>query len=205
MGRKSDAKERLLEAISDLMWESSYGTLTIDVICERAGVKKGSFYYFFDSKSELAAEAIRERWEAKKPKMNTFFSATRPPLERLKAYFDDVKRTQLEAFDIHGRILGCPNFSVGAEISGAAPELAKKLQGPFSDLLKYIESAIRDAQSVGLINVADPAMSARCVLGFFEGVLTHAQVRNDPALLVDIWPGTLQMLGVAPDATAQAA
>jgi TetR/AcrR family transcriptional repressor of nem operon len=200
MGRKSDGRERLLQAISDLMWESSYGTLTIDVICERAGVKKGSFYYFFTSKSDLAAESIREGWEAKKPKMNTLFSATRPPLERLKAYFDDIRQTQYEALEKHGRVLGCPNFSVGAEISGTAPELDKKLQHTFSDLLKYIESAIRDAQSEGAINVADPAMSARCVLGFFEGVLTHAQVRNDPTLLDDIWPGTLQMLGIAPDA-----
>ena len=66
----------------------------------------------------------------------------------------------------------------------------------FTDLLAYIESAIRDAQLVGDINVTDPAMSARCVLAFFEGVLTHAQVLNDPTLLDDIWPGTLQMLGV---------
>ena len=41
MGRKSDRKERLLQAILDLMWQSSYGTLTINAICERFGVKKG--------------------------------------------------------------------------------------------------------------------------------------------------------------------
>ncbi|GGP70973.1 TetR family transcriptional regulator [Shewanella algicola] len=196
MGRKSDSRQHLQQAILDLMWETSYGTLTIDLICERAGVKKGSFYYFFNSKSELAAEAISWRWEAKKAKMDTLFSHTRTPLERLKLYFDDIRNTQLEALNTHGRILGCPNFSVGAEISGTAPELDKKLKRTFTDLLAYIESAIRDAQLVGDINVTDPAMSARCVLAFFEGVLTHAQVLNDPTLLDDIWPGTLQMLGV---------
>jgi hypothetical protein len=46
MGRKSDGKERLLQAILDLMCQSSYGTLTIDAICERAGVKKGYCYNF---------------------------------------------------------------------------------------------------------------------------------------------------------------
>ena len=72
MGRKSDGKERLLQAILDLMWQSSYGTLTIDAICERAGVKKGCWYYFFKSKSQYATEAIRDGSEEKKPKINTF-------------------------------------------------------------------------------------------------------------------------------------
>ena len=49
MGRTSDAKERLMAAALDLTWEESYGAITIDDICRRAGVKKGSFYYFFES------------------------------------------------------------------------------------------------------------------------------------------------------------
>ena len=58
MGRVSDAKEKLMEAVSELIWTGSYGSTTIDQICEKAGVKKGSFYYFFKSKSELAAAAV---------------------------------------------------------------------------------------------------------------------------------------------------
>ena len=46
MGRVSDAKERLMEAVGELIWTGSYGSTTIDQICEKAGVKKGSFYYF---------------------------------------------------------------------------------------------------------------------------------------------------------------
>ena len=53
MGRVSDAKQRLLQATIDLIWQNSYGAVTVDNICERAGVKKGSFYYFFPSKTDL--------------------------------------------------------------------------------------------------------------------------------------------------------
>ena len=58
MGRVSDAREKLMSAILELIWSGSYGNTTIDQICERAGVKKGSFYYFFDSKADLAVAAI---------------------------------------------------------------------------------------------------------------------------------------------------
>ena len=51
MPRVSDMKKRLTDAALDLMWENSYGTTSVDAICERAGAKKGSFYYFFKSKS----------------------------------------------------------------------------------------------------------------------------------------------------------
>src|SRR5213592_347381 len=88
MGRVSDAKQRLMEAVRELIWSGSYGTTTIDQICEKAGVKKGSFYYFFDSKSELAAEAFDESWKARRAELDAMFSPTVPPLERLQKYFD---------------------------------------------------------------------------------------------------------------------
>ncbi len=51
-----------MDAVSELLWTGSYGSTTIDQICEKAGVKKGSFYYFFDSKCELAVEALEASW-----------------------------------------------------------------------------------------------------------------------------------------------
>ena len=40
MGRVSDAKERLMEAVRDLIWAGSYGSTSVDDICERAEVRK---------------------------------------------------------------------------------------------------------------------------------------------------------------------
>src|SRR6202007_1603133 len=96
MGRVSDAKERLMEAVSELIWTGSYGSTTIDQICEKAGVKKGSFYYFFDSKADLAAEAISVDWERKRPELDSVFSPTVAPLERLRRYCEFSSRFQAE-------------------------------------------------------------------------------------------------------------
>src|SRR5579862_515346 len=88
MGRVSDAKQRLMDAVLDLIWSGSYGTTTIDQICAKAEVKKGSFYYFYQSKAELAAEAFSESWKVKRVELDALFSPTVPPLERLKKYCD---------------------------------------------------------------------------------------------------------------------
>ena len=117
MGRVSDAKQRLMEAVRELIWTGSYGSTTIDQICERAGVKKGSFYYFFDSKADLAVTAIDEEWQLRRLDLDSLFSPTIPPLERLRRYCDYGYRLQTEIRNKYGCVLGCPLFSVGAEVS----------------------------------------------------------------------------------------
>src|SRR5262250_2811123 len=90
MPRVSDMKERLTEAAMELLWENSYGATSVDAICERAGAKKGSFYHFFKSKSDLAAAALEADWDKKKTEMDAMFSPTVPPLDRFERYFDFV-------------------------------------------------------------------------------------------------------------------
>src|SRR5215471_14688573 len=117
MPRISDMKERLMEAAMDLMWENSYGTTSVDAICERAGAKKGSFYYFFKSKSELAAAALEADWKKKKAEMDSIFSPTVAPLERFDRYFEFVHDRLADVRKKCGSILGCPFMSVGSEVS----------------------------------------------------------------------------------------
>ena len=110
MGRVSDAKERLMESVLELIWTGSYGTTTIDQICEKAGVKKGSFYYFFESKSELAEAALGDSWKTKQAELDGIFSPMVPPLERIRKYCDFSYKYQVEIKKKYGRTLGCPQF-----------------------------------------------------------------------------------------------
>src|SRR3954464_13018053 len=96
MGRASDAKEKLMDAVVELIWTGSYGSTTIDQICDKAGVKKGSFYYFFDSKAELAEASICEDWEKRRVELDSVFSSTVPTLDRLTKYCGLMYQFQAE-------------------------------------------------------------------------------------------------------------
>src|SRR3974390_2422823 len=115
MGRVSDAKKRLMDAVLELIWTGSYGSTTIDHICDKAGVKKGSFYYFFDSKAELAAEAFEESWREKRAELDAIFSPTVAPLDRIRKYADFAFKFQSDIREKYGRVLGCPHSSLGSE------------------------------------------------------------------------------------------
>lgn len=202
MGRVSDAKERLMDAVLELIWSGSYGSTTIDHICEKAGVKKGSFYYFFKSKSELAAEAFDVSWKSKRAELDSMFSPTVPPLERLKKYFDFGYEFQSQIKAKHGKVLGCPQVTLGCEICTQEDALQKKIQAIMEQKSKYIESAIRDAHAAGLVDAPDPAAKARMLLAYYQGLLTQARIRNDVEILREAHTGMNTILGLKEEAVA---
>ena len=196
MGRVSDAKERLMEAVWELIWCGSYGSTTIDQICDKAGVKKGSFYYFFDSKADLAVAAIDEEWQQKRQELDSMFSPTIPPLDRLRNYCDFGYRLQVEVRAKYGCALGCPLFSVGAEISTEEDRLQKKIQAILEYKRKYFESAIRDAHAAGLIHAPDAASKSRALFAYYQGLMTQARIANNVDILREAARGMFDMLGV---------
>jgi TetR/AcrR family transcriptional repressor of nem operon len=196
MGRASNAKERLMEAVLELIWTGSYGNTTIDHICEKADVKKGSFYYFFDSKADLAATAFETNWQVKRAELDSIFSAAVPPLERLQKYCDFSYKFQSEMKSKYGKVLGCPLFALGSEVCTQEDRLRRQVQAMLADKCKYLASAIRDAHASGAIDAPDAEAKARMILAYFEGLLTQARIQNDVKVLHDTPRGIQAILGV---------
>jgi len=196
MGRVSDAKVRLMDAVLELIWTGSYGSTTIDQICEKAGVKKGSFYYFFESKAELAIEALETSWESKQAELDRIFSPVVPPLDRIRKYCDFTYKYQQEIKQKYGRALGCPQFALGAEVCTQENLLQKKIQEVLDKKRQYLESAIRDAHAAKLIEAPDAGAKARMILAYYEGLLTQVRIQNDVELMCDAIGGIFAMLGI---------
>ena len=205
MGRVSDAKERLMEAVKELIWTGSYGSTTIDQICDKAGVKRGSFYYFFDSKAELAETAIDEDWQKRRPGLDAIFSSTVPPLERFEKYCAFNYQFQKEIHAKYGCVLGCPLFALGSEVSTQEAALCKKVESILEYKKRYFESAIRDAAAAGLIDARDPAAKATTLFCYYQGLVTEARIRNDLEILLGAMQGTRELLGVKERAMASSA
>lgn len=204
MGRVSDAKERLMKAVGELIWTGSYGSTTIDQICEKAGVKKGSFYYFFDSKADLAVAAIDEEWQRHRPELDSLFSPMVPPLERLRQYCEYGYRLQAEIRKKCGFVLGCPLFSVGSEVSTQEERLQHKIQEILEYKRRYLESAIRDAHAAGLIDAPDPVAKSRILFAYYQGLNTQARIQNNLEILKAAIKGTAELLGIKESAQVAA-
>jgi TetR/AcrR family transcriptional repressor of nem operon len=58
---KPSAKDKILSAAFTLIRTQGYSSTTVDELCEHAGVTKGSFFHYFESKEDLAVKAA-EHW-----------------------------------------------------------------------------------------------------------------------------------------------
>jgi len=197
-------KGRLTDAAIELMWENSYGATSVDSICERAGARKGSFYYYFKSKSELTAAALEADWAKKRACMDAIFSPTVSPIERFERYFDAMHDSLAARQQQCGSILGCPMMSIGSEISTQDQLVRGTIDRILDQKINYFVSAIRDAHAQGLIDAPDPKSKAQALFACYHGVLGQARVQNDLELVREFKRIAMDVLGVkrAPVAAA---
>lgn len=195
MGRTSDAKEKLLDVAFELIWDNSYGGVSVDQICERANVNKGSFYYYFGSKADLAIAAYDEHWKQKQPDMDRIFSAQVTPLERLSKWCDYIYIHQKEKAEKYGHVCGCPYGSVGGEVATQDDKIRQALELLMTRGMKYVESAVADAKREGSVSVADPKAAAKQVYSYVLGTLLRAKIENDVEVIKDIEPTVMAILG----------
>lgn len=197
MGRASNAKKKLIDAIIDLMWERSYGMVTIDQICQTAGVKKGSFYYFYKSKSELTMEALESYWEENiREKLDSIFSPSKNGVQRLIDHAEKKYEWTRDMKQKEGKILACCLFTVGQEMCNVDEELRNKIMDFLNRHMRYFITAVRDAASEGLIDTDDIEGVAASLYSCYEGMFARARISNDPEIMRELKASYLRILGV---------
>jgi TetR/AcrR family transcriptional repressor of nem operon len=199
MGRTSDARQRLMDAAYHLVCEYSYGAVTIDAICERAAVKKGSFYYFFESKSDLAVAAIDAWWHGREKVIEKIFRSETPPVDRLQNYLDFITEIQLNAYAKSGQVLGCPLFTFGAEICVQDERIRARIVEFLTAVLTVFTKAIAEAQAAGELPPGEPETIARTLLSAYEGILTLARIEHSPERVRHLSRDALAAIGIHRD------
>lgn len=181
--RRSDARDKLLNAALKVIREKGYSATRVDDICAGAGLTKGAFFHHFDSKEALAVAAANH-WS----EMTGQFFAQAPyrslpdPLDRVLGYIDFRKailRGALpeftcfvgtmvqEAYDTSPAI----REACEASISGHAGEVAKDIAAA-KEL--YAPDARWTPESLGLYTQA-----------VIQGAFILAKARHGPEVAAD--------------------
>ena len=196
--RGADTRDRLLKATVDLMWLHGYGSVTIDQICEKADVLKGSFYRFFESKLDVACAALQLNWNLRRQELDSIFSASVPPIKRLANYFANAVERQERFQRETGQIMGCLYFCMGSEVTGHNNQMTATVGEIVRQICRYFESALRDAAAQGLIQVKDPAAAASSLFAYVEGCLTQGRIHNNMEIIRQMGETAMRMIGAEP-------
>jgi TetR/AcrR family transcriptional repressor of nem operon len=200
--RECESKLKLLRTAHELIWRQSYGSVGVDQICERSGVKKGSFYHFFRSKSELTVAAYQAHWEKVRARLETIFDSALPPLQKIDAYLDFVIQTQQERRKEYGRMLGCPFISLGSELSTQNEQIRQMAQTICDQRRRYLASVLAEAMEVGELSPGDPNSLAYELFSYVIGMLQQAKIANDPCVLDRLHAGAYRILQVQENSLA---
>ena len=191
-----ESKLKLLRTAHELISQQSYASVGIDQICEYSGVKKGSCYHFFRSKSELTVAAYEYHWAGLQETLDRIFSAEKPPLDRLDDYFDHICQTQIDRSKRYGRVLGCPFVSLGSELSTQDESIRLMAQKISEGKCRYLENTLRDAIERRDISATDPKALARELHSYLVGLVQEAKIANEIRVFDRLKCGAHRLLGL---------
>lgn len=199
MGRTSDAKERLVETAAEMFPKYGFHAVGVQQLCNGAGIKPGSFYYFFSSKQELMVYVLEWRWQQTleyifQPIENSDLT----PVDKINDFFKRL-------FYIHDSrkmqglpVLGCTFGVVGSELAVHDEEVINKISYIFDQFVGYFETWLTEAYRNNLLQIleADIPNIARSLLSFSEGLSLMARVQNDANIFISQMSYVNNLIGV---------
>jgi TetR/AcrR family transcriptional repressor of nem operon len=194
MGRKSDARQRILDAGAKLFGQRAYSSIGVAEICAEAGVPKGSFYYIFPSKQALALEVVNEHWSWQRAEWTRMLAGPGTFVERLRHLFVATAEMQSEALRGTGAVTGCLFGNLALEISSQDDPTRARLQEIFHEQIDMVEAAIREGVSDGELKSTDPRTAAKAIVAQIEGLVLFAKLFNDPGQLDQLWQNSMNLL-----------
>ncbi|WP_207259748.1 TetR/AcrR family transcriptional regulator [Desulfovibrio sp. Huiquan2017] len=172
-----DTKQRIIEAGAELVHRQGFNNTGLKDILRAAGVPKGSFYFYFDSKKAFGIEMV-----------NYFGMMFRgiidgarndpslTPLEQLRKIFDGFAAH----FAAHGYTRGCPVGNLAQEMSD--------LSEPFR--IRLIQAL--DGMASGLAAILDKAKAR-------GEIPADMDTRETAIFMVEAWHGAIIRMKVTKD------
>jgi TetR/AcrR family transcriptional repressor of nem operon len=189
-----ETKRKLLDTAEKLFYARSFEDVGVQEICQRAGVKKGSFYHFFPSKRELTLAVLETSWKrVRENVVAKAFARDLPPLQRIQRLLDAQYRLHKSVKDETGQVLGCPYGNLAGELSSQDELIRERLKGIFGDLEAPIQQALEEAVAAGDLDELDTRATASAMLAYLEGLTLMAKTRNDPEVIRTLGPAMLKL------------
>ena len=177
MPRTSDARDRIVATAARLFLERSYQAVGVDELCQAADVRKGSFYHYFSSKSELAKAVIDLHADLFARRLSGSTAAT--PAQTLHAIPDAIGAIQTALEAQFGRAVGCPFGNFAAELSTTDDDLRKHLADKLAAMERHLAVACHDAAATGALrNGTDPDRLAHALLAQYQGIILLAKLND---------------------------
>jgi AcrR family transcriptional regulator len=171
--RESRRASVLAEA-KKIFSQKGYHDTSIDDLIEAAGIARGTFYLYFESKRAIFDELLDglvTTLQAQVKRIEVGPEAA-DPLEQMNVTVDGVLKTLLDNREMARILL--------REAVGIDSDFDRKLSDFYGRILALFVSALNTGRKLGVVRPSDADVVARCTLGSVKEVVHWAFVEQDP-------------------------
>ncbi len=176
----SPTKGKLLCAAQNLIVEQGFAATTVDAICEKAGVTKGSFFHYFKSKDDLGKQVLKRFCASGVNIHAEFCGRETDPLKRVYAYIDGIIAMSQDPQMNKGCLLGL--FS--QECCDTNAQIREVCRKAFDDWAGHFGEVLAKAKAKYAPKAAfKPKEIAEHMIAVLEGSLIIGKTRKDMAIV----------------------
>ena len=175
---KTDTKQKILETGAELIHLKGFNHTGLQEILNAAGVPKGSFYNYFNSKEDFGLQVIDH--------FAGYYSLiSRPiledpalsPLQKIKRLLEWF----MEFFKSKDYAYGCPIGNLAQEMGDLSPAFRDKLRSALDTLVDTYSGVLAEAQKEGEISQRlDVREAAYFLVSSWHGALMHMKAMKGP-------------------------
>ena len=174
-----ETRSQLLEKGGDLVSSRGFNATGVQEMTAAAGVPKGSFYNYFDSKEAFAVEVLSEYWGSVVELYGPILTDSHTsPLSRITRYFAGLA-------DFHERrqyAFGCLIGNMALEVTPSSEEVRAKLAAIYREWSRSLTDCLREAQArKELTPGRDTRQLAAALIDAFEGAVMRTKVERSRA------------------------
>lgn len=168
-------RKHILEVAGSLFNTRGFNATSISDLVEAAGMQKGSIYFHFAGKDDIAREVLREATEEFMAFLDTVLGGDNPGVA-----LDSFFRSALNKHLATGFVGGCIFGNTALEMSDSDPQFAGQIAQVFDDWADKIASVVQRAQQQGQIRTdITSTVVARNIIATIEGGIMMSRLKKD--------------------------
>jgi TetR/AcrR family transcriptional repressor of nem operon len=173
--RSTDTREKLVRTAEKLMLRDGYSATRVDEVISKAGLSKGSFYHFFDSKEALGLAALDHYYSDRVSRLAAGpYANETDPLRRGQGFLNHAARVAEDLW-----AAGCLLAGLAGEAARSNRVISNALRKRTDDLRALLIDVLAPfaTPEAGAAELADQFLV--CV----EGSIVLARIYDDPSYL----------------------
>lgn len=179
MESKTDSRQSILNAGQRTIAHKGWSAVGLTEILTAAGVPKGSFYYYFNSKEAFGEAMLARYFNEYLADMDAMFARPDvPAAERLMDYWRTWRATQ-SLDDCEGR---CLAVKLGAEIADLSEPLRVALEHGTTAITGRLETILEAGLGDGSMSLKSSVpVTAQTLYNLWLGASVMAKIQRTPA------------------------